>query len=101
MRRFCVPVGALLFLVADSVMAQDSDLDCADFDSQAEAQAELESDPSDPNGLDADSDGIACEELGASEEQYEGYWEVQPRDAERLSVRRVMSSSCSQPSPVK
>jgi hypothetical protein len=27
--------------------------------------------------------------------------EVQLRDAERLSVRRVMSSSCSQPSPTK
>lgn len=38
--------------------------DCADFDTQAEAQAEYDSDPSDPSGLDADSDGIACEELG-------------------------------------
>ena len=27
--------------------------------------------------------------------------EVQLREAERFSVRRVMSSSCSQPSPVK
>src|SRR5215203_6522768 len=27
--------------------------------------------------------------------------EVQLRDADRLSVRRVMSSSCSQPSPTK
>jgi len=27
------------------------------------AQAELDRDPSDPNGLDADNDGIACEEL--------------------------------------
>ena len=38
--------------------------DCADFDTQEEAQAEYDSDPSDPSGLDADSDGIACEELG-------------------------------------
>lgn len=37
------------------------DLDCSDFASQAEAQAELMSDPSDPNGLDADYDGQACE----------------------------------------
>ena len=37
-------------------------LDCADFASQAEAQAVLDADPSDPNGLDADNDGIACEE---------------------------------------
>ena len=61
MRRFCLLVGALVFLVASPVMAQDGDLDCADFDSQAEAQAELESDPTDPNNLDADNDGIACE----------------------------------------
>lgn len=39
------------------------DLDCADFETQEEAQAELEADPSDPHGLDADSDGIACENL--------------------------------------
>jgi hypothetical protein len=48
--------------------AQDEDptvgLDCSDFGSQAEAQAELRSDPSDPNVLDEDDgpdDGIACE----------------------------------------
>lgn len=34
-----------------------------DLDSWEEAQADLERDPSDPHGLDADSDGIACEEL--------------------------------------
>src|SRR5918995_4043764 len=39
------------------------DLDCADFPTQREAQVVLERDPSDPNGLDADNDGIACEEL--------------------------------------
>jgi len=43
-------------------LAQD-DLDCADFSSQEEAQAELERDPSDPNNLDADDDGIACEDF--------------------------------------
>ena len=35
--------------------------DCGDFRSQAEVQAELERDPSDPNNLDADGDGVACE----------------------------------------
>jgi endonuclease YncB( thermonuclease family) len=39
------------------------DLACADFATQREAQVVLERDPSDPNGLDADNDGIACEEL--------------------------------------
>jgi hypothetical protein len=37
------------------------DKDCGDFRSQAEAQAELERDPSDPNNLDGDHDGEACE----------------------------------------
>jgi len=48
--------------------AQDEDptvgQDCSDFRSQAEAQAELRRDPSDPNVLDEDDgpdDGIACE----------------------------------------
>jgi Excalibur calcium-binding domain len=39
------------------------DLDCADFATQEDAQAVLERDASDPNELDADNDGIACEEL--------------------------------------
>ncbi len=33
----------------------------ADFPSRAAAQAVLRADPSDPNRLDADLDGIACE----------------------------------------
>jgi hypothetical protein len=54
----------MLCLLAIPAAAQD-DLNCdlEDFDSQAAAQAELERDPSDPNRLDADDDGIACEEL--------------------------------------
>src|SRR5215213_574035 len=47
--------------------AQDEDprtgRDCSDFRSQAEAQAALRQDPSDPDVLDEDQgqDGIACE----------------------------------------
>lgn len=37
------------------------DLDCIDFGSQEAAQAEFNADPSDPNGLDRDDDGYACE----------------------------------------
>jgi hypothetical protein len=44
-----------------SVSAQN--LNCSDFDTQQEAQDELDSDPSDPNNLDNDSDGKACESL--------------------------------------
>jgi hypothetical protein len=38
-----------------------SDLDCSDFPTQEEAQAALEQDTSDPNNLDVDGDGMACE----------------------------------------
>src|SRR5438874_12937827 len=41
------------------------DLDCGDFRSQAEAQAVLRTDPTDPNGLDLNRDGIACQRNGA------------------------------------
>jgi hypothetical protein len=47
------------------IQAQERDptvgIDCADFESQAEAQEELRSNPDDPNVLDNDRDGIACE----------------------------------------
>ena len=47
-------------VLAGSAMAQDQ-YDCGDFDSQQEAQRVLNCDPSDPNNLDADNDGVACE----------------------------------------
>lgn len=56
-------VAAAMFAVGmltAPAQAQD-DLDCDDFATQQEAQAEYDADPSDPNGLDADNDGIACE----------------------------------------
>jgi micrococcal nuclease len=37
------------------------DLNCADFATHGEAQRELAKDRTDPNNLDADDDGIACE----------------------------------------
>jgi hypothetical protein len=42
-------------------LGQGDAYNCADFASQADAQAVLRADPSDPNGLDRDVDGIACE----------------------------------------
>ena len=42
------------------------DLDCADFATQEEAQAVLDADPSDPNGLDGEGDGVPCEDLPSS-----------------------------------
>jgi hypothetical protein len=36
-------------------------LNCSDFPSQAAAQAHLRQDPTDPDRIDADGDGLACE----------------------------------------
>lgn len=49
-----------MLIVSPAAIGQQ-DLNCEDFDSQAEAQAELRSNPSDPNNLDAEDDGVACE----------------------------------------
>src|SRR5688572_11999093 len=45
--------------------ANAADLDCSNFATQQEAQAVFNADPSDPNGLDSDDDGIACESLAS------------------------------------
>src|SRR5215207_3666173 len=55
---------ACISLYADKAAAQ-TDLNCSSFATQEEAQAELNRDPSNPNNLDADNDGIACEELSS------------------------------------
>ncbi|HEX2158448.1 MAG TPA: excalibur calcium-binding domain-containing protein [Actinomycetes bacterium] len=62
MRRTIVLLTAavVLALWATPASAQD-DQNCADFPSQAAAQAHLRQDPSDPDRLDADDDGLACE----------------------------------------
>ena len=41
----------------------DSNLDCASFETHEQAQRVFEQDPSDPNYLDGDGDGVACEDL--------------------------------------
>ena len=51
---------AATLVFAPAVLAQQ-DYDCADFATQEEAQGFLSA--GDPYGLDADSDGVACEEL--------------------------------------
>jgi Excalibur calcium-binding domain len=74
MRRTIVLLAAavVLALWATPAFAQD-DQNCADFPSQAAAQAHLQQDPSDPDRLDADNDGVACE-------NYQGYPEGSARD---------------------
>lgn len=48
--------------LAPTAQAQDI-YNCDDFTYQEQAQAVYDADPSDPNGLDGDNDGIACEDL--------------------------------------
>jgi hypothetical protein len=45
----------------DTVRSAGDDLTCSDFVNQAAAQTTLDADPQDPNGLDLDLDGVACE----------------------------------------
>jgi hypothetical protein len=61
-------VGAAL-VVLSAGPASAFDLNCEDFASQAEAQAVYDANPSDPNNLDADDDGQACEEFFGTEGQ--------------------------------
>jgi cytoskeletal protein RodZ len=49
-------------------LAQEEQFDCASFDSQESAQAELESNPDDPSNLDPDEDGQACEDYSYGED---------------------------------
>jgi hypothetical protein len=59
---------------SSSTTSSGDDKDCADFASQADAQAALDADLSDPDNLDADTDGIACEQhFGAPGQQVEVY----------------------------
>jgi hypothetical protein len=77
MRRITLLLAAasvLTLTAAPAAFAQANDQNCADFASQADAQAHLRADPQDPDGLDArpgpadgnnqaGGDGIACESL--------------------------------------
>jgi hypothetical protein len=56
----CTAAAAIALLAVPGAAAA-RDYDCADFANQAEAEEYLL--PGDPYGLDADNDGIACEDL--------------------------------------
>ena len=52
--------AALALAFAGCAQAPVADRDCADFADHAAAQAHLDADPSDPDRLDGNRDGIAC-----------------------------------------
>jgi hypothetical protein len=59
-------IAAGIMTATPAVAASSADLDCPDFTSQEQAQGVYDSNPSDPNRLDADNDGIACDTAGGS-----------------------------------
>jgi micrococcal nuclease len=56
----------VLALAGCGAAPPSADRDCADFRDQKAAQAALEERRGDPESLDADGNGIACESLGAA-----------------------------------
>jgi hypothetical protein len=66
-----------------------SDLDCADFSSQAEAQVEYESDTTDPNGLDADDDGEACEDFDYGTPPAGQQYDNDPPEEEDVIIKTI------------
>jgi len=61
--RATVALALLVGVWLVPVSADAADLDCSNFANQAQAQAWLVSHPGDPDGLDGDKDGVACETL--------------------------------------
>jgi hypothetical protein len=68
-RKLCLTIMAITSALVFSGPASAQDLNCDDFDSQAEAQDFLREDPSDPEGLDGPPGnastgirGVACED---------------------------------------
>ena len=59
-----LPLMLLVFVSA--ARAQENNLNCADFPSQAAAQRELDQNPRNPNNLDANNNGQACEDFDYS-----------------------------------
>ena len=82
------------------------DSDCSDYASQLEAQAVLDGDPSDPNGLDGDGDGVACESSGSMSgappvpAPAAGQYPSEPQPAGG-SVPSATESDCPSSHPVK
>jgi Excalibur calcium-binding domain len=82
---------ACISLNADKAAAQNV-LNCSSFATQEEAQAALNSNPSDPNNLDGDNDGSACEDLPSG-----GNVITDPGSGSCLGPRELMNESAGGP----
>jgi len=56
-------VGALIALPSSAAATHGVDVDCSNFSNQGAAQSHLNAHPGDPDGLDGNNDGVACESL--------------------------------------
>ncbi len=63
MARSVIALVLVVLVALGAVPAGAQDRDCGDFQTQPQAQRVLDRDPSDPNRLDGDNNGIACEDL--------------------------------------
>lgn len=63
MRKPLLVIAGTMLALGVTTPAYAADTDCSDYATQEAAQAVLNADMSDPNGLDADNDGKACESL--------------------------------------
>jgi hypothetical protein len=79
----------------EPAVAQSSQRDCSSFGSQQSAQAALERDPSDPNGLDADGNGRACDDASTTTTQSRSL----PSSASPSSSSSSGPSASSPPTP--
>lgn len=75
-------IMVLTLTMPHNAVSAQRDLNCSDFATQEEAQAELDrTSPDDPSGLDADQDGIACETQFGLDEDSSGA-DRRPRSGE-------------------
>lgn len=81
-----VTAGVLGLGLAGPAYAVDGDLNCSDFEFQEDAQDVFDDDPSDPNDLDRDDNGVACQSLP-------------PRPPESPTPSPTPTSSSSSPAP--
>lgn len=63
MRKPLLVAASTMLALSVTTPAFAADTDCGDYTTQEAAQAVYDADTSDPNGLDSDNDGKACETL--------------------------------------
>ena len=63
---FALAMAAIAMFALPATASAQNFFNCEDFSSQSEAQAELDSGSGDSSNLDANADGVACEEFDYS-----------------------------------